>query len=742
MQHVEPVPQGLSIHPGQLWSPVIREELVGLLAHSDMGEDGRDLVREQAVAVLGRTLPPTGDGEQRRTGLIVGYVQSGKTLSFTSVIALAHDNDIPVVILFSGTKDNLHRQTHSRLERDLRALRSDGSPWLLFDNPGPTGPAQAEIRTVLEGRMAGPTSNPLIRQFRLERRTLVLTVMKNSTRLGNIRKLVSQLAEQGIDLERVPVLVVDDEADQAGLNTRAGDEEDPSATYAAIRDLRNALPRHSYVQYTATPQAPLLLNLLDTLSPDFVAVLQPGKGYTGGQFFFKDHVDRFVRRISSQEAKAALDDDAPPPTLERALASYLVASLLMGSRAVTQSSMLVHPSHTRDQHAKFDRWVKGLVHTWRELLPKSDDEVRADLVEGVFRPVYDDLIRDLDSPASFEQVVDAIPWALSQVQVRIVNSGGASDSDIEWDRFPFWILVGGNKLDRGYTVEGLVTTYMPRGAGGSQADTIQQRARFFGYKGRYADLCRAWLIPDIADMYERYVEHEEALRKELVAVATQGTPLKTWKRRLLIDSSLKPCRANVIGLPYVRERVKGDSWSRFERLAYPDPALNQQRMAQFLEEYGPAFQPDPRDPRGGHVSQTLPIPLAVLVDDLLSWWDHDPQDAAAFNTTLLLLRARLDDAPDLQAAVYLMDGGHLRRRSLSADPGKINNLFQGRSPQGTDRYPGDEAFHSDDPMTVSVQLHRIAVRVNDKSQPFLTDVPALAVYVPSKLASDVILGLQ
>jgi hypothetical protein len=728
--------------------PVVGEELTDLLDRSTLDEDGRDLVRKQAVAVLGHTLDPAAAGRARRTGLIVGYVQSGKTLSFTSVMALAHDNGMRLVILFSGTKENLHRQTHSRLQRDLRSVRSGGGPWLLYENALPGSPAAGEIRTVLSSPLTGGVnSNPLLQAFRLENRTVVITVMKNSTRLANTRRIIEELAATGVEFESLPILVVDDEADQAGLNTRAGEEDDPSATYAAIRDLRDALPRHSYLQYTATPQAPLLLDLVNTLSPDFVGVLTPGGGYTGGKYFFRDHVDQFIRVISSAEAHTALDEDlSPPESLKAALASYLVASLLMGTRGVNQSSMLVHPSHTQDQHDKFARWVRALKATWMELLEQPDDsDMRVQLIEQYIRPACDDLAPSSQLLADSEIVAQGVRFVLANMQVRVVNAAELSDAEIEWDRFPFWVLVGGNKLDRGYTVEGLVTTYMPRGQGGGQADTIQQRARFFGYKGAYGDLCRAWLVPETAHIYQRYVEHEEALRTELSAVAQSGTSLKQWRRRLLIDAALRPCRANVIGLPYVRERVKGDSWSRYERLVIPEGlvAKNREALDDFLAPLTEICTPHPRDPREERVNQLVTVPLTVLIENLLAGWLMDDLDESTMGTTLLLLRSRLDEQPDLLTELVLMDGLERRERSLAANhPTKINNLFQGRSPQGADRYPGDLAFRSDDPSTVSIQIHRVDVRTDQDSPPFLSDVPAVAVWVPRRLASDVILGVM
>lgn len=745
MEHVVPADSALAINPGHLWVPTIGEELEGLLDHSGLNTPGRDLIRTQAVAVAGHLLPPAGAGVATRTGLVAGYVQSGKTMSFTSVIALAHDNGVPMVILFSGTKKPLHRQTHTRLQRELRSTRDNGSPWVLYENPGPSGPVIAAIETVLQESEPGWAGNPLLTSYLADNRTVVITVMKNSSRLGKVTKILKGISDAGVDLSRVPVLIVDDEADQAGLNTKPRDNAEASATFAAIRDLRAALPRHSYLQYTATPQAPLLLEFVNMLSPDFVAVLEPGVGYTGGKYFFKEHASSFVQEIGSGEAFDALEsDDAPPTSLKQALASYVVASLLMGAMDVKPSSMLIHPSFATDQHEKFAKWVGALLDTWREILdgdPKS--ELHSDLVDDLILPTLRDFAPLPEHFDELETVLGAVKFVLSHVQVRVINSTENSDANVEWEQFPFWILVGGNKLDRGYTVEGLVTSYMPRGVGGGQADTIQQRARFFGYKGRYANLCRAWLTPASAEVYERYVEHEEALRSELKNVALSDIPLDKWRRKLLIDPALKPCRANVISLPYVRTRVRAEKWMRLERLriAEPDISSNQALLSDFLAERGGDFCEATADPRSEDRNRVLTAPLANVIETLLADWRHDDHDAAIRDATLLLLRERLDQDPGINVELVLMDGGVPRTRSLSdTDPLKINNLMQGRDPRGGDSYPGDDSFRSSSPDTVTVQLHVVGVREDSAAPVFLHDVPAMAIWVPKSLASDMILG--
>ena len=118
------------------------------------------------------------------------------------------------------------------------------------------------------------------------------------------------------------------------------------------------------------------------------------------------------------------------------------------------------------------------------------------------------------------------------------SSNGVSDTDGFWSVANLW--------DRGFTVEGLTITYMPRGLGGGNADTMQQRARFFGYKAAYLGYCRVFLERDARQGFEDYVEHEEFMRKDMLAIRENRQPLQTWPRRFVLDPALRLCRDNVL----------------------------------------------------------------------------------------------------------------------------------------------------------------------------------------------------
>ena len=225
----------------ELWGPSIDGEEIQRLRsryQERVGDDEWDDVVETAASILGRC-PTPADNDRRVTGLALGKVQSGKTLSYTSLIALAIDNGYRITVVLAGTKNPLLEQNYTRLYNDLEARRPNLTP---FRNPIPQ---DAEvIRSVLHG--GGHA---------------LIVVLKNRKRLEDARRVLATS-----ELSGFPTLIIDDEGDEASLNTqfRRGRR---SAIYESILRLRAALRVHAYVAYTATPQANLLISGIDGLSP-------------------------------------------------------------------------------------------------------------------------------------------------------------------------------------------------------------------------------------------------------------------------------------------------------------------------------------------------------------------------------------------------------------------------------------------------------------------------------------------
>ena len=308
--------------PGSLWVPLQGAEVRNLVAHLDLGRESSERLVSEATGILGKCIPPHVAADST-TGLVLGYVQSGKTMSFTTVAALARDNGYPMVIVITGISNPLLDQSTRRLEQDLRL--QDNRKWRLFRNP------KVDDRQSIADVLAAWRDQRLPDH---RRKTVLITVLKSTTNLRNLNRVLQQL-----DLATTPVLVIDDEADQAGLNTRAG-QGSQSTTYQRLVTLRQNLPHHAYLQYTATPQAPLLINIIDVLSPRFAELLTPGDDYVGGETFFEQSPQsraRHSRRRDSQPQQCAPERAAVPSRGTPVVFSRCRRGLRAGTRSAARS---------------------------------------------------------------------------------------------------------------------------------------------------------------------------------------------------------------------------------------------------------------------------------------------------------------------------------------------------------------------------------------------------------------------
>jgi hypothetical protein len=640
----------------------------------------------------------------KTTGLVVGRVQSGKTLSYEAVIALARDNGFALVVVISGISNPLLDQGVRRLRRDL--TEADENGWNFLINAATDPQAESTLRSIRDNWSDPSTPSQL-------KKTAICLLLKHHGRIDAFRDLVARIGWSG-----QKVLIVDDEADQASLNIafRRGRE---SATYRNILGLRNVFPNHAYLQYTATPQAPLLIAITDNLSPDFVRVLEPGSEYVGGADYFGT-ANGLVKVISDADLAMAGDANGPPPpSLVTALREFLIgsANVLVSGQLETRS-MLIHPSRLTAPHATFVRWIKTITTFWRGVVEDGDEHEAASL-RLEFERAWTALRSTDPEMASFDQCWANIRFVLRNLQLVEMNTRDNPGTPvIEWDSSKAYVLVGGQALDRGFTVDGLSVTYMSRDPGGWTADTIQQRARFFGYKRRYLGQCRVYLEPSLRDAFEMYVEHEKHMIASLKAIQNGSSSLKEWKRQFLLDPAMRATRQTVVSIPTIAV-APGERWIFDPRSASPGNTAGAALEA--VEDALAGL--DSVTDQYGH-SSTL-IPMARLLE-LIDVVPPAPAPPLAQLRALKLQIARLiDDDPEAQARVFRMRPSIDSARSLTSS-GTIQP-FQGRS----NSYPGDREII--DPLHLTAQIHHFGVRRSRTDTPF-ADMVTLAFWMPDELA--------
>lgn len=709
------------------WDVIVGEQTTNLIKRQDKLPDfEKEILINESVELLSQCCDPQG-GKCNNTGLAIGYVQSGKTLSFTTVTALAKDNEFKIVIILAGIGNNLLTQTTSRINKDLKADNENSHLYKIYENPNRDNGVHKAISRTL--RMV---DKPLI----------IFTVLKHYKRINDLKNV---LLTEGVhkNLGNGAVLIIDDEADQASLNnlarknSKSDDWEDKeySTTYNSLLSLRDVISNHTYLQYTATPQGPLLISLMDLLSPDFHIILTPGSKYKGGKYFFIDNPS-LIKKIPKEQVYHHKYNNlsTPPESLVEALTYFFIGAAIQVriKKTVKLVSMMVHADNPNDANIKFELWIENIVDNWSEIFELEEfDPLRQQLIKE-FEQTYKNSKEIIGVHVESNDLIFHIKQILLDTNIELVIK---DKNDIQWSKSSSHILIGANKLNRGFTVEGLMVTYMPRHSRGkSNADTIQQRCRFFGYKDKYIKTCKVYLPNESIDEYISYVEHEEALREGLRKVS-----LMDYKRIMILDESMNPTRSNILSEKIVRSKLKG--WRQFNSIFKTksnevlfENLFNDKRS--ICKSSAERFNYLSKTPDRSHLYCEISFNEALVI--ISDYEVSSISDVMRKQATIQYLSYLKTENPKKCYIVFMAPYVKIgRKRSLIETNGSeiVNNIWSGRSSANEKEYPGDKAIHF--PNSITIQVHLINVKNNNhplEGKKFYT----LGIHYPEEMAINFI----
>ncbi len=513
-------PTGYDTSKGFHWL-LQKEFLRDKINRTEADLDHLDLASGMVLEDLGY---PTGSDDFDIRGLVIGQVQSGKTQNFSAVIAKALDAGYRIVVVLSGMTDDLRNQTQRRLMRDLGADDVEG-----VGVPDPENKIFWETNLGMDfdpGSGTGSRITPGAKH--------IFVVKKQRDRLSSLIDFL-----EGHLSEDTPLLVIDDESDQASVDTG---KHEVSTISNLVSDLVELGRRVSYVGYTATPAAPVLTDreAFGSLFPrDFIDVLPEPETppYTGATALFGNEalipIEGWFRKISNRERDSINDEPSITAGLRSAVRSFFLASACRIYRAGTEEVpciMLVHTAHLTDDHGtvleKLGRQVDELRTKWETRREETEKEF-AQLWSKDFAPWWENYEYSSDPP-NFEALLPALDsfiWNFTRDDLMLVNSKPGAQP-LNFDETPNLkaIITGGNKLSRGITVEGLLVSYFARTPGAQ--DTLHQMERWLGYRGDYLDLTRIYTTEDLRQEFEYIAKQDADWRAEFI--------------RAGLDSELKP----------------------------------------------------------------------------------------------------------------------------------------------------------------------------------------------------------
>jgi hypothetical protein len=500
-----------------------------------------DALDEESTTVLSMMDNP---GQERFStrGLVVGHIQSGKTGNMAAVIAKAADTPFKFFLVLAGMTDSLRHQTQARLDRDVVETAPDR--WYRWTE------ADAEVAGAV---VKGDFKHPAAGGFAFDNRKQLAVVKKNA---GVLRRVLAKLKNtDDATLRSTPFLIIDDECDQASVNSAAL-QTAVTRINGYIRDILAKLPRASYVGYTATPFANVLIDpRIDPDRPEdlyprsFIHALRRPAAYFGTERLFgRDALDGeqagqddgldMIRIVPPEElsrlrpaAGADFSFDVTP-SLADAIRYFLMVTAARQVRGQTaeHSTMLVHTSVLNSVHRSAARAITPFVAQLAADLSSSDSLLFEELATVWQRESDRVLAEEFDrQPVPFSTIQPLLASVARSLEVKVENWTSTSriDYSVPGRRF---LVIGGNVLARGLTLEGLSVSFFLRSS--SQYDTLMQMGRWFGYRSGYEDLPRVWMEDSVRQHFFDLAGVEAEVRREIRRYAEEEITPQSFAIRI------------------------------------------------------------------------------------------------------------------------------------------------------------------------------------------------------------------
>ncbi|MBW4627458.1 MAG: Z1 domain-containing protein [Brasilonema octagenarum HA4186-MV1] len=526
----------------------------------DVGAMGKGIVNN----------PYKGKIPNGTTGLIYGKVQSGKTNTTIATLAIAQDNGFRCFIVLTSDNTWLGKQTAERFGNQLK-----GGPVVFNWEQWRNDPEEF--------------ANQLLDY--IHDTGVVLVSTKNVRHLDNLLKVLKSAKARN-----VPTLIFDDEADNASPNTneakqaKSGKDSVPdSAIFERIGKIRQEVANHIYLQITATPQSLLLQNLDHPCKPAFCVLSQPGDSYMGGNLFFEDN-SKYCCPVESQELDILKKQGGKinpgnnwdiPSGLKLALCCFFLGSIYKMQHTKnpdSKYSFLAHIDHKRITHSTLEKVIRSFVVEMDKALRGKSSTTKREEALKLLNHAHIELSKTALSILPLNSLIVELEYELRNAMPKVID---ASNPDKEPKYNPGMnILIGGNRLGRGVTIEGLMITYYGRDAKQKMMDTVHQHARMFGYRQELLDVTRLFLPQHILEDFRSIHEADEGMRQ---AIGDDPSNIKI--KPVWVGPKLKPTRSNVINPAAINAFTPGTA------IFPPDPLWKTSEIKEHTEVLNKLVEP-------------------------------------------------------------------------------------------------------------------------------------------------------
>lgn len=664
--------------------------------HEDTyGEAGANNIRDNVIESY-KTIQ-SSLYKTNRNSLLVGKVQSGKTANLELFTALAFDNGYNFLVIYGGYDNSLLNQTTTRFRR-------------IFDSPEEVsyeGNSPAIFSTDDKKNSILNIDDAIIQNLFECHKPIIFISMKRPVAMRKINDLLAL-----IDKKTIKPFIIDDEGDQASLNTAKNKKQDASKTYEVITRMKDLLSNPMYLSVTATPHANIFLDKWSKLRPETIRLIQPSTGYTGAEIY---HLDDKNNIVEIDKIDTSVDgSESLPKSLKDAISCFIVASAIKQIREKSKlvSDMIIHSDKETEKHKTTFSNIESYINSIKYAFKNKND---SDLYMQDFKKIYDNYFKVSESFSDLD-----IEKVVLNTHIILKNSKG-KDTQSNENLRPYKIYIGGDLLQRGLTFKNLLITYFTRWAKNGNMDTTLQRARWFGYRRKYIDLCKIFTTSAIAQEFANLAEIDEDLWEQFEDIENGKISISD----IIISadkSSLRPTAPNKAKFKKISFRKK---WIKQKYIIRNNNIIkdNNAIIDDMLKKYDLKLTTKgSRDNSPtGHYAEIKPEDLQTVINSIKKIFENEPFQKDA---VLELL--------DSQEVIIIKMLPEERQRSLYFDTNKIKVLQQGADSTDKNKinYEGD-SFVIVNPDKINIQISKIIPRNNGNTIEELKQY-MFAIYIPKE----------
>ena len=699
---------GSSITEGKFFNHIHQKHIE---AYGEIG--ARNIVQNVRVTYCKLMKQIHTSQQGNHNSLLVGKVQSGKTSNLELLTALAFDNGYNFLVIFGGYDKDLLRQS---TERFGSTFDTEGGEEVLYSET----PVLFTTNDLTKESLSIHSLDPeFAKQLIDEKRPIIITCLKRPPAMKVALKAIVKVLE---NVSGVVPFIIDDEGDQASLNTAKDKARNSTPTYKSIVKIKEVLNNPLYLSVTATPQANIFQEDISALNPASIHTVQPGYGYNGASVYHLSE-NQIVETLPDTEASLSMSD-----SLKEAIYYFFIASTIKCLRATNKkdmrSDMIIHVDRTVAAHESIYSVTHDLLEEIKQAFLNDDS---LEFYKNQLRKSYDKyLTEELKTKYSLDVIFAEVSKIIQSTGAILQNGIGKHTKEKELTKL-HKIYIGGDLLQRGLTFSNLLVSYFTRFVkSGGNMDTTLQRARWFGYRSKYLDLCKIFTTTEIAKEFTVLAEVEDDL----------------WEQFDDLENGLLEINDIVIQAENTRQSPTAKNKAKFKKVSFKNRWIKQkfivvkddeinannkriEKLISSISSWRTTTIGSAIDAKTAQYKMFSAEELIDLIQSVDTAFDREP-----FNKKPLVDLIGSSDIPVI--LMWTDDTNKIRYRSIYNDAAqdRIKALHQGANTTDVDKltYLGDKKVVVD-PEKVNIQIHFVSPGIT-KSNRLGKDQYMFAIYIP------------